>query len=60
MEHYIGRLGMDIVGIDLGKRRFHVYGKLSGAVAQLDRQITRSRLSEFVAQLPQCLIAMES
>ena len=58
MEHCIRRVGLDVIGIDLGKRSFHVYG--SAADSSIDRQVTRKRLSRLVANLPPSLVAMEA
>jgi transposase len=48
------------LGIDLAKNSFSVHGVNSNGVAVLRRTVSRSRLTELVAQLPQCLIGLEA
>lgn len=60
MEHCIGIAGLDVIGIDLGKRSFHVYGRSSASDSSIDRQVTRKRLSRMIANLPPSLVAMEA
>jgi transposase len=48
------------VGIDLAKRSFHLYAADGEGQKVLSRQLTRARLTETVAQLPPCTIAMEA
>jgi transposase len=48
------------VGIDLAKRSFHLYAADGEGERVLSRQLTRARLTETVAQLLPCTIAMEA
>lgn len=49
-----------VIGIDLGKRWFHVVGKdASGHVTQRSK-FNRAQLVEFMAQHPKCLVGMET
>jgi len=49
-----------ILGIDLAKNSFHVYGVNENGVKVLSKKMTRKQLSQFCAKLPKCLIAMEA
>lgn len=48
------------IGIDLAKNVFQVYGTDSRGNKVFDRQLRRSKLSEFMVQQPRCLIGMEA
>ncbi len=47
---------MKVVGIDLAKRIFHMYG----VDERGQRVISRTRLSEFMTNLSACTVAMEA
>ena len=49
-----------VVGIDLAKNSFHVFGVDQQGKAVLSKKIGRSKLAEFIAKLPVCKIAMEA
>ncbi len=49
-----------LVGIDLAKRMFQLHGSDSSGRALLKKRVSRARLAEFLAQLPQMTIAMEA
>ena len=49
-----------VVGIDLAKRSFHVYGVDERGQRVISRTFSRTRLSEFMANLPACTVAMEA
>lgn len=49
-----------VIGIDLAKRSFHVYGADGHGRRRLSKAFNRRRLSEFMANLPACLVAMEA
>jgi transposase len=49
-----------MVGIDLAKRSFHVYGADGRGKPVFSKKLTRARLSPFVANLPPCTVAMEA
>ena len=49
-----------VVGIDLGKQYFHVYGEPTSAQPSMDRQFSRIQLRGFLTNLPPSLIAMEA
>lgn len=49
-----------ILGIDLAKNIFHLHGVDKQHRKVLRKKLTRTKLSEFVANLPPCLIVMES
>ncbi|WP_295893445.1 hypothetical protein [uncultured Vibrio sp.] len=48
-----------ILGIDIGKRSFHVIGRDKHEKQVKKARYSRSKLIEFIANLPPCLIAME-
>ena len=49
-----------VVGIDLAKRSFHVYGADGHGKQVFSKKLTRARLSLFMANLPACTVAMEA
>jgi len=49
-----------VLGIDLGKRWFHVVGKDAAGHVTLRRKCNRAQLIEFIAQHSSCLIGMET
>jgi transposase len=51
---------LHILGIDLGKNWFHVVGIDQGGTPLLRRKLNRAHLAELGAQLPHCIVAMES
>ena len=48
------------VGIDLAKNMFHVHGADEKGHRVFTQRVSRSRLREFIANLPSCLIGMEA
>lgn len=48
------------LGIDLAKNSFQLHGIGSDGTIVLRKKVSRSQLSAFIANLPQCLIGMES
>ena len=49
-----------VVGIDLAKRSFHVYGADVQGQQVFSKKLPRARLSPFMANLPACTVAMEA
>lgn len=49
-----------VLGIDLAKNVFQLHGVNEHGVAVLRRQLRRTQLLSFLAQLPACLVAMEA
>jgi transposase len=49
-----------IVGIDLGKRTFHVHGQSRSGHPLLKKMFNRSQLVLFMARLPACRVVMEA
>ena len=49
-----------VLGIDLGKSTFHVIGRDHSDHPVLRKKFTRTKLIEFIANLPPCLIAFEA
>ena len=48
------------IGLDLAKNVFQVHGSDAHGVAVLRKQLRRAQLSEFFAQQPPCIVAMEA
>ncbi|MCO8161713.1 IS110 family transposase [Pseudomonas sp. 21LCFQ010] len=49
-----------LLGIDIGKRNFHLVGQNASGHQVLRKQFNRTRLLQFVAKLAPCTVAMES
>ena len=49
-----------LIGIDLAKRVFQLHGARSDVSVAYRKKLSRGQLLAFVAQQPQCLIAMEA
>lgn len=49
-----------LVGIDLGKRTFHIHAQDVGGREMLRRQMNRVQLVRWLVQLPPCIVAFES
>ena len=58
-EHSKERV-VTVVGIDLAKHSFHVYGADGHGKPVFSKKLTRARLSPFIANLPPCTVAMEA
>lgn len=51
---------ISLLGIDLGKRTFHVHGQDTAGHQVMRRQYHRAQLLQLLAQLPACTVAMEA
>jgi transposase len=60
MKEHSNERVVKVVGIDLAKRSFHVYGVSERGQKVISKSFTRTRLREFMAHLPACLVAMEA
>lgn len=60
MKEHSNERVVKVVGIDLAKRSFHVYGVDARGQGVISRTFSRTRLSEFMANLPACTVAMEA
>lgn len=60
MKHNTPKEPVTVLGIDLAKSSFHLYGVDKHGDMVLTKKQTRSKLCEFVAQLPVCLIGIEA
>jgi transposase len=49
-----------VLGIDLAKNSFQLHGINAEGKVALRKKVSRSQLSSFIANLPQCLIGMEA
>lgn len=59
-EHTSNERVVKIVGIDPSKRSFHGYGVDERGQRVISTTCTRTRLEEFMADLPVCTVAMEA
>ncbi len=60
MNHSKYNQNVCVLGIDLGKTKFQLCGLTKSGHKVIDKQITRKHLPEVIANLPPCLIGMES
>ncbi|MHC2641771.1 transposase [Bradyrhizobium liaoningense] len=51
---------VSIIGLDLAKNVFQVHGAGQDGRMILRKKLNRSRLLEFFAKLPRCVVAMEA
>ena len=49
-----------VLGIDLAKNSFHLYGINENGSTVLSKKLTRAKLAAFIAQMPVCLIGIEA
>ena len=49
-----------IIGLDIAKHVFHAHGADAGGRALFSRKISRTKLLEFFARQPRCLVALEA
>lgn len=49
-----------VLGIDLAKQSFHIYGVNDEGRKVISKKLTRKQLMVFIAQLPPCLIGLEA
>lgn len=59
-EHSSNEHVVKVIGIDLAKRSFHGYGVDERGQRRISKTFTRTRLREFMANLPACTVAMEA
>jgi len=60
MSNHIKNKTIKTISIDLAKSVFHLHGVDEQGNAVMRKRLTRSKLSEFMAQLTPCLVAMEA
>lgn len=53
-------MNIKILGVDLAKNLFHLYGVDERGKELLNKRICRSQLANFIANLSPCLIGMEA
>ena len=58
-EHTRDERIVKVIRIDLAKRSFHVYGVDEGEQRVMSKTFNRTRLREFMANLPACTVAMQ-
>lgn len=51
---------LNLVGVDLAKNVFHVVGMDGQGSILFSQKLNRSKMSEFFATLPKCIVAMEA
>ena len=49
-----------VLGIDLSKQSFQIHGVNESGQTVVSKQVSRNKLSAFVANLPPCLIGVEA
>ena len=53
-------MNITVLGIDIGKNVFHLFGMDSGGREVLRKKLTRKKLFAFMVNLPACLVGMEA
>lgn len=51
---------LHIIGVDLGKRVFHVHGADLAGNVLFRKKLTRPQIEAFLTELPPCIVAMEA
>jgi transposase len=51
---------VDIIGLDLAKRVFHLHGAMAGGSVAFRLKLPRSRVLDFLASQQRCVVAMEA
>lgn len=51
---------VSIIGLDIAKNVFHAHGADAGGIALFCRKISRTKLLEFFAKQPPCLVTLEA
>ena len=60
MKKHTSKGEVKVLGIDLSKQSFEIHGVNESGQTVVSKQLSRSNLSAFVANLPPCLIGMEA
>ena len=60
MKYNSSKNTITVLGIDLAKQSFQLHGLDNNNAVVLIRKLTRNKLSQFIAQLPPCLIGIEA
>ena len=60
MKHNTLKEVVTVLGIDLAKNSFHLYGINENGKTVLSKKLTRAKLTPFIAQMPVCLIGIEA
>jgi len=60
MSEYSKAETIKVVGIDLAKNTFHLHGVDEHSEHKVQKRLSRSKLAEFMANLPPCLVGMEA
>ena len=53
-------MNTSVLGIDVGKNVFHVFGVDQNGHPSVRKKLTRKKLFEFLANLPVCLVGTEA
>ena len=51
---------VSIIGIDISKRSFQLHGATDSGIPVLRKKLSRSKMVEFFASQPPCLVVMEA
>lgn len=60
MKYNNSKNTIKVLGIDLAKQSFQLHGVDKNSVVVLTKKLTRNKLTQFIAQLPSCLIGIEA
>ncbi len=60
MSKHSEKPAIEVMGIDLAKRSFHVHGVDAEGRKVVSKKLSRRKLTEYLVTLPQCTIAMEA
>lgn len=60
MKYNSSKNTITVLGIDLAKQSFQLHGLDKNNAVVLIKKLTRNKLSQFIAQLPPCLIGIEA
>lgn len=60
MKHNTLKDTVTVLGVDLAKNSFHLYGINENGNTALSKKLTRAKLKAFIAQMPICLIGIEA
>lgn len=60
MNHHNPKGKVTVLGIDLAKQSFQLHGVDASGQVVIRKKLSRNKLSQFIAQLPPCIIGIEA
>ena len=60
MKKHTENREVEVMGIDLAKNSFHVYGVGAAGQEVVSKKLSRQKLKEYLVTLPVCTLAMEA